>query len=459
MSTVAARDQFIESAAAWVCDSYSLDIRYLAARDQKGVHLLDALLVATPFPPVLADQELSIDVGNVVAGRDVLPDLSKEQVIQQLNLAADGKVIVKGKTLALDDDRPLDFYSEPHHRETWLANLHLQVIGTQLTPASINDAIKTDRLLRSAQHPFDGMDDLCSWLNLSDVRSNGKACGIKIRVLPPVDLFLDQNNLESNSFHLRLEAHFKLDVKKIGLATREFPGNGIATRKQIANQIKWQRPKDKRRQGSLNVNLKNADSILTMLSVDGLTVRRHWFVDQERAVNARYVATQLFDKELKQLRQAVLPDPGDTNKNDAARFEKGISSLLFLLGFAPGDQVENDAPDIVLWSPSGRMVLIECTLKTSDFRAKLDKLVSRRNELVSKLESTGHNLGVDAALVCALPREHISVDKKYLNQSRVVLLTREDIEGAFYRVRNPVNPDELLKQANQDFLDVLDSLS
>lgn len=459
MTTAAARDQFIDSAAAWVCDSYSLDIRYLAARGQEGVHLLDALLVATPFPPTQANQELSIDVGSVLAGREILPNLSKEQVIEQLNLAASGKVMLKGKTLALDIHRPLSFYSEPHHRETWLANLHLQVTGTQLMPTSVTDVANTDRLLRSAPHPFDGMDDLCSWLNLSDVRPNGKACGINIRVLPPVDLFLDHNSLESNRFHLRLEAHFKLDIKKVGLATREFPGNGIATRKQLAKQIKWQRPKNRLRQGALEVTLENADSVLTMLSVDGLTVRRHWFVDQEKAVNARYVATQLFDKELKQLRQAVLPDPGDTNKNDAARFEKGISSLLFLLGFAPGDQVENDAPDIVLWSPSGRIVLVECTLKTSDFRAKLDKLVSRRNELVSKLESTGHNLGVDAALVCALARGHISVDKKYLSQSRVVLLTREDIESAFYRVRNPVNPDELLKQANQDFLDVLDSLS
>lgn len=459
MITPSARDQFIESAAAWVCDSYSLDVRYLAARDQQGLHLLDALLVATPFPPIQVNQELSIDVSSILAGREILPNLSKERVIELINLAASGRVMVKEQVLALDNHRPLDFYSEPHHRETWLANLHLHVIGAQLTPASTIDVTNTDRLLRSAPHPFDGMDDLCSWLNLSDVRPNGKACGINIRVLPPVDLFLDQDNLESNRFRLRLEAHFKLDRKKVGLATREFPGNGIATRKQLANQIKWQRSKDRRRQGTLEVTLANADSVLTMLSVDGLTVRRHWFVDQEKAINARYVATQLFDKELKQLKQAVLPDPGDANKNDSARFEKGISSLLFLLGFAPGNQVENDAPDIVLWSPSGRIVLVECTLKTSDFRAKLDKLVGRRNELVSKLESTGHNLGVDAALACALPREQISVDNKYLSQSRVVLLTREDIERAFYRVRNPVNPDELLKQASQNFLDPLESLN
>jgi len=198
----------------------------------------------------------------------------------------------------------------------------------------------------------------------------------------------------------------------------------------------------------LEVELENADSALTILSANGLTIRRHWFVDQEKAINVRYVATQLFDRELKQLKQSVLPDTSDTNKNDAARFEKGITSLLFMLGFSTGAQIETDAPDIILSSPSGKLALIECTLRTTDFRTKLEKLVGRRGELISRLEATGHNLGVIAILVCATPRQQLAIDDKQLVQSRVLLLCREDIEKAFYRIRNPIDPEELLREAS-----------
>jgi hypothetical protein len=445
-------NQFLESAEAWLCDAYSLDIRYLASKDQVGIHLLDALLIATPFPPVKEDHELELDIGTTLAGRQVLTNVSRKKLLEIFSIATSGQISVNGLTLKLDSNRALDFYSEPHTRETWLANLHLQVLGPSHLQQSAFQASNTNRLLRTAAHPFDGIDDLCSWLNLSDPRQSGKACGINLRVLPAIDVFIDTDNLEGNIFSLRLESHFKVATKNVGLAIREFPGNGIATRQQIAPSIKWEKSKNKRRIGTVKTSLQNADSVLTMLSVNGLTVRRHWFVDQSKAVNPRYVAMQLFDRELRYLRQCVLLDSSEVSKNDSARFEKGISSLFFLLGFAPGDQLETDAPDLIMMSPNGRVVLVECTVKISDFRNKLEKIASRRRELTQKLESTGHNLGVDALLVCGSQRAQISVDQKHLNDSEVTLFTREDIEQAFFRIRNPVSPDDLLKEANKSLV-------
>ena len=446
-------NQFLESAAAWVCDSYSLDIRYLASKDHTGTHLLDALLIATPSSPIKEDHELELDIGSTLAGRRVMTDLSRTKLLEVLTSATTGQVCVNGLTLKLDSNKALDFYAEPHTGETWLANLHLHVVGEAHPQQSVFQSTNTNRQLRTATHPFDGIDDLCSWLNLADTRPSGKACGINLRVLPPIDVFPEKDNLEANLFHLRLEAHFKVATKNVGLAIREFPGKGIATRQQIAASIKWERPKNRRRIGTLQINLQNADSVLMMLSVNGLTVRRHWFVDQSKAINVRYVAMQLFDRELKYLRQCVLLDPGEVSKNDSARFEKGISALFFLLGFAPGGQLETDAPDLILMSPSGRVALVECTVKISDFRSKLEKIAARRRELIQKLEATGHNLGVDAFLVCGAQKAQISLDQKHLTDCEVTLLTREDIEQAFYRLRNPVSPDDLLQEANKKLID------
>lgn len=449
MINQAVQKHFFDSAAAWICDGYSLDVRYLAARDDLGTHLLDALIVAVPVLTPSNDQEFEVDVGTLVAGRIFYRSTSKAHIAELLSDAVNGKVASKSDVFELDSHRPFDFYSEPHNRETWIAHIHLQVLGSPLplNQSSIADSAKTDQLLRAGPLPFDGVDDLCSWLNLSDTRPNGRQCGINIRVLPPVDIFIDQGKLEANRLCVHFDAHANLDPEAVGFAAREFPGRGITTRAQFARHIQWQPARDGRRQGLLDVNLENADSVLTMLSANGLTIRRHWFIDQEKSVNPRYVATQLFDRELKQLRQSVFPETSDTNKNDAARFEKGISSLLFMLGFAVGIQVETDAPDLILSSPSGKLSLIECTLRPTDFRAKLEKLVARRTALTSRLESTGHNVGVIAILVCGAPRAQLNVDEKHLIQSKVLLLCREDIEKAFYRIRNPVDPEELLRDA------------
>jgi len=43
-----------------------------------------------------------------------------------------------------------------------------------------------------------------------------------------------------------------------------------------------------------------------MLTLGTQTIRRQWFNDSDKALNTRYVATQFFDKDLEQLRQALL---------------------------------------------------------------------------------------------------------------------------------------------------------
>ncbi len=399
--------------------------------------------------PPAVEQDFSIDIETLIAGRFFLPNLSKEEIISILKKATEGKVATGSLVSALAGDKPIEFHAEPHNRDTWLANLHLQVIGSprQIDQSTYLKVVKTDHLLRSNDIPFDGIDDLCGFLGLSDTRSNGRACGITIRVLPPVDFSIDSGRLVANRLTLRFDAHPNFSTQRISCAIREFPGRGVATRRQIGEEIDWHEPTNQIRQGFLEIDLENSDSVLIALSADGMTIRRHWFVDQEKSINAKYVATQLFDRELKQLRQAVLPDVSDPNKNDSARFEKGITSLIFLLGFCAGSQVETDAPDIIFSTPSGRLGLVECTLKPAEFRTKLDKLVSRRNELVSKLTSNGHTVSVTGFLVCGCPRSDLNVDEKHLAKSKIILLSREDIEKSLFRIRNPIAPDELLQLA------------
>ncbi|WP_460489082.1 hypothetical protein [Curvibacter fontanus] len=440
MNPLAVRDQFLRSTAEWVCDSYSLSIRYLAVKDQSGLRILDAALSAGPLPPP-RPVNFSIEVGSLCAGQKTFPSLKRTVLEKKLEQAANGKIEVNGFQLTLDSKSPPDYYAPPPNQETWFSDLHLIVQGNQLPPSPIHDSIEVDQALRCITPPFDGMADLSTLLQLSDPRSGGRQPTINIRVNPPVDVMFDNTSLRENKFQALLHAHPKFDIKRIGLAIREFPGDGVKTRKQVAHDISWKRVSNGRRPGLLDISLINADSVLAMLTVGGRTVRRQWHLDPDKATNSRYVATQLFDKELKQLRDSVL------NPIDPDRFERGIASLLFLLGFSPAVQVETQAPDIVVTTPGDKIAVIECTIKIADFHSKLGKLVDRRNALVKVLGATGHNLRVDSILVCGSPRAQIAADESLLIQHQVTLIAKEDLEQAFNRIRIPTNPDEMLDRA------------
>lgn len=440
MNRQTTRDQFLKSADEWICDSYSLGVHYLATVEQSRINIIDASFFLYPLPPERIDN-FAVKAGNLLAGREVFPALKKVAIIDRLSKAVNGILDVHGLHLTLQNSAELDYYSEIPSRDTGFSDLHLMVSGSRLPTVASSESRTTENELRLAIPPFDGMSDLCSWLQLSDARTNGQTQSISLRVGPPVDIVFDETKVHENNLQLTLSAHPKFDTSRLVLAIREFPGNGIETRKQASDLISWKRISKGRRSGVLNLELVNANSVLAMLMVSGRTVRRRWFDDPDKAVNSRYVATQLFDKDLKQLKLALL------ESTDSARFEQGVASLLYLLGFSSAIQVETQAPDIIVTTPGGKLAIVECTTKISDFQNKLGKLVDRRNALMTKLEGTGHNLQVGAFLACGLPKAQIAVEERLLAQHQVTLLSRDDIGLAFDQLRTPTSPDEMLDQA------------
>lgn len=452
MNRQTTRDQFLEAAADWICDSYSLGINYLATTDQGVLKIIDASLSVQPLPPIKKNNFMA-KAGNLLVGQEIIPSLSSAEILTLLENAINGELNVNGLQLKIHTSSDLDYYSETSHQNTWFSELHLLVSGSKLNVPSASEITSNDNSLRCSTTPFDGLADLCSWLQLTDGRTSGRAASINLRVGPPVDMIFESSNLHDNNFKLALTAHPKFDISKVGLATREFPGSGLESRKQSSKLISWKRIKGGLRPGLLGMKLANADSVLAMLTVGGRTIRRQWFNDPNKAINARYVATQLFDKDLKQLRQAVL------EPTDSFRFEQGIASLLYLLGFSNAIQVETQAPDILVTSPNGKVAIVECTMKISDFQTKLGKLVDRRNALMASLNATGHNLRVDAFLACGLPKAQIAIEDRQLINHKVTLLCREDISNAFLQLRIPTNPDDMLDKAAAKLTEVQNSIA
>ena len=431
---------FVDEAAAWICDGYSLDVRYLASIDTEGPRIWDALITIAPLQEP-RDLALRIVTPNVLIGQVQRNEVTKNDLMNVVRRAVEGAIDLPNRELLLRSDRPLYFESEMSSRDRWYSELHLQVMGGLATALPTATLVEIDNSLRLSSPPFDGLADVATWLEFTAPGSPHRATSLSIRVKPPVNVNLDKSALADDSLRLTLHAHPSFDVNRVRLAVRAAPGDGLKTRKQVANEIVWDDVTGDRREGSAKIALQNADGALVMLMVGNSTVRRNWFLDPAKARNNRLLAIQHFDKDLRMLRHAVL------ESSESAKFETGVAALLFLLGFSPAVQLETDAPDLVVTTPGGQLGIVECTTRIADFASKLGKLVDRRGALEKSLQASGHPTQVITALVCRLPRDQIAAHENELRSLNAVLVTGEDLATALDRVRFANDPDQLVAAA------------
>ncbi len=436
------RDHFLNAAESWLCDSYSVDVRYIAGNNGNELTIWEVFISMFPIP-IVEDMSFNIQTDYFCAGQFQADGQSKQRLLEILNKASQGSVEVNGMSLTLGGDEPEYFFSDMVEKDRWFSDLHLQVGGKQIPSQTALNINVIDNALRQNELPFDGLADITGWLGLKNSSFGQSRPIINIRIAPPVDIMIAESRLADDQLCLTLHSHPKFDVDRIKLAVRALPGKALAARKQAGAEIQWSAICDGRREGIVNLHIEHADSALAMLMLGDATVRRHWFIDSAKARNLRLVAVLNFDKDLYMIRQAVLEAAGS---RDSDRFEKGIAALLFLQGFAPALQIETDAPDILVTTPNGRLIVVECTTRMADFNAKLGKLVDRKGALSKALQASNHHSRVEAILVCALPKNQIATDASELKKHQVVLITRDELNTIFDELRFPIDPDAILEK-------------
>jgi hypothetical protein len=434
---------FRNAAADWTIDGGSLQIRFLASRHGASADIVDAELSVGPRA-IGREMDFVVDAGELIGGVRSFPSISKAQALVIVDQAISGRIEVNSLELQLRGLEPQTAYSEMLQRDKWMGEVHLQLSGEawphQLSPM---DRIREDNALRAGQPPFDGVVELAQAVRLSDTRLSHQRPSITIRVSTPVDLLLNNLVLSENRLQLSFIAHTKFDRKKFAVAARGHPGEAMSTRKQIARSVRWQASKQSFREGKLDVELKNSESAIVMVTYAGQLVRRQWVIDPDRATNTRLAAMHSFDKELKQLRQALF------ESTDSVKFEQGVAALLFLLGFAPSPVLETQAPDLLVTTPAGALAVVECTTRMADVGSKLGKLVDRRELLAAQLTASGNPRRIHAFLVSSQTRAQVAADIGRTALLNITLITREDILQGLTRTRWPLDPDKLLEDAAQ----------
>lgn len=433
------RTDFLASIEGWVCDGYSLNVAYLALLSSDGIMRLLGLSVSTGPQSIDPAFGFAVQSARIAAGQIIRNCASKDEILAFLRQASSGHVTV-GKEVFSFDAVESGFETEQADYMRWEYDLHLRVSGVPTNVIDF-DLPSIDRELRLLDPPFDGVVDLAQWLGLSGKHSILATARAELRVKPPVDIVLDSSSLKNDILTLRLVAHPELDIRAISIAIRSVPGVGITARRQIGEYITWSHGTDSLLHGEAVVNLKNSDNVLVIVSAGVNTVRRQWLIDPVKARNTRAFAAKHFDQDFRQLRRALLDEGKDSSK-----FEQAVASLLYLNGFAAAVQQESDAPDILVSTPAGRLLLVECTFRVADFASKLGKLVDRRISLIRELNNNNHTARVYAVLLCRVMPDQLVYDSDELQRRGVILLTQKDIEQSLQNLAYPPDPDDFLSK-------------
>lgn len=435
------KDVFLKEASQWICKQYSFDIRFFAVKENDS-YVIQTCAVVLRSLPLIHDNSFCLEADSFVIGQLQKNDMSKEQLVDFVEGCSYGQINVYDKELVLMPDSSLRYYSEMLHDDKWFYNLHLKISGHNTRLPQQNELRKIDNELRSSTPPFDGLNDALGWLDLgSSYFLGSRSSEINIWIYPPVDLILQNCSLINDSLTVCLKAHPDFDTNTVQLAICPIPMDHVSSRKQIATEVNWLKSAEQYKDGVAEITLKSADSVLILLLVNGNTVRRHWLPDANKARNNRQIPVQYFDKELKMARKAVF------DLSDSDKFESGVALLLFMLGFTPAVQIETDSPDLIVYTPGGKLILVECTMRISDFSSKVGKLVDRRGGLEKSITESAHHSEIYGALICRSPKDQIATSGINLRENKIILLTKEDLEQGFNLIRNGVDPDRLVENA------------
>jgi hypothetical protein len=426
---------FKSASSQWLCDPYSAEIRYIGLKGNEFNKLLSCVVSFWPIG-TSPSSSLRVSANQVIAGRELLTDFSIEKLCVLITNLEQGKLMLGDISLKLEAEHGFNYYSEMSSNDRWFCDAHLLIVGDPQDPLSAVEIAKVNSVLRLNEIPFDGLNDLINNLNILDTITSNKQTQIEIRISPPIDIRTDESSITKGEFNLVLRAHQTLNTNDISLAIREFP-ESLTSRKQVASQLEWAKNENGTQIGKLLIDVKNSFAVQAILMLGKNMVRRQFFDDILKVPNRRLFTLSFFDKELKRLRNAL-------SGTDSIQFEKAINSLAYMLGFSGCVINASDAPDIILSSPDENIVIIECTIKISDFSSKLGKLVDRKNSLIKELSDINDPRKVYSYLVCGLPKNQITINEKELALHKVTLITAELIDDLLNRLKFPQNLEKLL---------------
>lgn len=431
-------EDFVKGYECWKSSVASLSVQCFAIKKEEGWILSKAQIFLGPVKFNTEEEEL-IKTKSVFAA-NVQKNIHGHELDNFILDFLKGAFRICDEVLRFPNLKDVSFYSRRNDYEAIVFDKVLEIRSTSRKVSLYDDVplYQINNELRANQIPYDGLSDLLRHLNFKDTRYTTD-CEAELTMFAP--LAVSKCEIEASGVTLNFVSHTDLLVEEISVGLVVRNDKQALKRVNITDQIQWEKNGDNLI-GLVVLKWECITAVQVLLNFAGESVLRSVFINEKNRPNPRLSKYLAFDPDLRQLKSAI-----GSRSRDSDSLEKALAVLAWLYGFSPSPIMETDAPDLVIESQAGGIVLVEATTSVRDIRAKAGKLVDRRFHLIDRLALEPFNHRVLAVLAVNLPKEQIANDMEYFVKNKVLLLTGEDLNGALEDLNFPKKPDEIIDEA------------
>jgi hypothetical protein len=356
----------------------------------------------------------------------------------------------RGKvSLPIEADRQFSTFFAPEYHPAITQGPRLPALI--IRGASIHDSLRrafgresVDWHLKSADQPFDSLDDLLTFYGLPSRTQIGDSATLEIVAHSPGHI-AEGSAIIGDNATIQCRLSKTATVSKVKIGYKIFRKDKVERLSTGGEHVKWKDETDWR-VGSLVIPVAGAAMVQSFFSYAGVAMHQWWLTDPQKPLNPRLVIHGMFDPTSEILKRMLSQPEQDKPGN----FEWAISSLCNLLGFSTLGYGRipklQQGPDVIALTSSGNICVIECTLGLIDQNDKLAKLIQRTASLREKFAGAGYNPQIQSVIVTPLTRAEVALGLEAAGKHQVAVFCREDLERLVERIGLPMNSDGLFQE-------------
>ena len=434
---------------AHVCSVHS----YEAVKGPEGNRLLFGRILLEPTRDGVNDTPFQFETEHIIAGRFVKVT-TPESIAGFIAEAKAGQMDTdKGfVSLATDSSGSISgYFASIYHPlisdGPRLPSLIAHGTAKHNVLVTVGDSRQFDWEMKAADAPFDSLDELLGHCGLPTLMQIGDSTTLEIVARTPAVVGAN-SAINGSEAVIECRVAKALDPGKLRLGYKMLQKDQEIVRGSVTgDSFDWRDEKDLKISFH-RIGIAEASVLQVFLSYDRISLHQWWVTDPKKHLNPWQAIHQIFDQDLELLSKMLLKP--ETDKPYA--FESAVSTLLTLLGFSVANYGRipklQKGPDIIAFTPSGHVGIIECTIGLINENDKLAKLVQRTTLIKEKLADAryGH-LQLQSAIVTPLSREEVAADLAAAGGHGIAVVCKQEIENALKRVGFPPNADRIFQDA------------
>jgi hypothetical protein len=306
-----------------------------------------------------------------------------------------------------------------------------------------------DWALRASPTPYDNLQELLLDFGLGVLTGNSAVFEITALNVAVVDF---GSEVKGEKAVPRVKLAKNLSVDNLAMNYRVLSQGKVISRAHLSgSNFKWNE-EDGLRTGLAEISIPSGAVLSCYVSYAGVVQNFGWLHDPATSQNPRNAIHMGFDPQHNILKELLEKHGRGQN---AREFETGVAWLAWLLGFCPvqlggTSKTQQDAADLILATPNGNFVVVECTTGLLKAENKLALLVERSERVRTQLTASnfGH-LRILTVIVTSKPRNEVKADLDQAEKLGILVLTRENLKLALNQIVLLPRADQLFEEAEQ----------